>query len=51
VTRLRHQPSQRFGVARGYGVASEFMNSEKLSDFAKRYAEAWCSQGSADLAL
>jgi predicted ester cyclase len=43
VTRLRNPPSQRFGVARGYGVASELMNSENLSDFAKRYAQAWCS--------
>ena len=28
----------------GYGVASELMNSEKITEFAKRYAEAWCSQ-------
>ena len=37
-------PSPRFGVTRGYSVASELMNSENLSEFAKRYAEAWCSQ-------
>jgi len=34
VTRLRE----------GYGVASELMNSENLTEFAKRYAKAWCSQ-------
>ena len=28
----------------GYGVASELMNSENLTEFAKRYAKAWCSQ-------
>jgi len=33
VTRLRE----------GYGVASELMNSENLTEFAKRYAKAWCS--------
>jgi hypothetical protein len=33
VTRLRQ----------GYGVASELMNSDKLAEFAKRYAKAWCS--------
>jgi predicted ester cyclase len=54
VTRLRHPPSQSFGVTRGYGVASPpypgdgvasgLMNSENLSEFAKRYAKAWCSQ-------
>ena len=27
----------------GYGVASELMNSENLTEFAKRYAKAWCS--------
>ena len=27
-----------------YGVASELMNSENLSEFARRYANAWCSQ-------
>ena len=31
-------------LRQGYGVASELMNSENLSEFAKRYAEAWCSQ-------
>ena len=30
-------------LRQGYGVASELMNSETLSEFAKRYAEAWCS--------
>jgi SnoaL-like domain len=34
VTRLR-------GASR---VASELMNSENLTEFAKRYAKAWCSQ-------
>jgi predicted ester cyclase len=34
VTRLRQ----------GYGVASKLMNSENLSEFAKCYAQAWCSQ-------
>jgi uncharacterized protein (TIGR02246 family) len=34
VTRLRQ----------GYGVASELMNSENLSEFAEQYAKAWCSQ-------
>jgi len=34
VTRLRED----------YGVASELMNSENLSEFARRYANAWCSQ-------
>ena len=38
MTRLRHPPSRRFGVA------SELMNSENLTEFAKRYAKAWCSQ-------
>jgi SnoaL-like polyketide cyclase len=38
VTRLRLSPSRRFGVA------SELMNSENLSEFAKRYAAAWCSR-------
>jgi len=33
VTRLRE----------GYGVTSELMNSENLTEFAKRYAKAWCS--------
>jgi len=33
VTRLRQ----------GYGVASELMNSDKLPEFATRYAKAWCS--------
>jgi predicted ester cyclase len=33
VTRLRQ----------GYGVPSELMNSQNLSEFAKRYAKAWCS--------
>ena len=37
-------PSPRFGVTRGYGAASKLMNSEKLTAFAKSYAEAWCSQ-------
>ncbi len=41
--RLRHPPSLRFRVTRGYGVASELMNSMNLSEFAKRYAKAWCS--------
>ena len=36
-------PSPGFGVTRGYGVPSELMNRETLSEFAKRYAEAWCS--------
>ncbi len=27
----------------GYGVTSELMNSENLTEFAKRYAKAWCS--------
>ena len=27
-----------------FGVASELMNSENLTEFAKRYAKAWCSQ-------
>jgi predicted ester cyclase len=40
VTRLRQ----------GYGVASELMNSEKLNDFAARYAKAWCSQNSESVA-
>ena len=31
-------------MTRGCGVASELMNSENLSEFAERYAEAWCSQ-------
>lgn len=31
-------------LRQGYGVASELMNSESLSEFAKRYAKAWCSQ-------
>lgn len=31
-------PSQQFGVA------SELMNSENLSEFARCYAKAWCSQ-------
>ena len=44
MTRLSHPPSRRFGVTRGYGVASELMNSENLSEFARRYANAWCSQ-------
>lgn len=44
MTHLGHPPSRRFGVARGYGVASELMNSENLSEFAKRYANAWCSR-------
>lgn len=44
MTPLRHPPPPRFRVARGYGTASELMNSEKLTAFAKRYAEAWCSQ-------
>ena len=30
-------------LRQGYGVASELMNSEALSEFAKQYAEAWCS--------
>ena len=34
----RDPPSRRFGVA------SELMNSENLTEFAKRYAKAWCSQ-------
>jgi SnoaL-like polyketide cyclase len=34
VTRLRES----------YGVASELMNKENLTEFAKRYAKAWCSQ-------
>jgi hypothetical protein len=38
VTSLRRPPSRRFGVA------SELMNSENLTEFAKRYAKAWCSQ-------
>jgi hypothetical protein len=29
---------------RGDGLASELMNSEKLTEFAKRYAEAWCTR-------
>jgi uncharacterized protein (TIGR02246 family) len=33
VTRLRQ----------GYGVASELMNSDELTEFAKRYVKAWCS--------
>ena len=37
-------------LRRGYGVASELMNSEKLSEFAKRYAEAWCSQNPKEVA-
>ena len=37
-------PSQHFGVTRGYGVGNELMNNENLSEFAKRYAKAWCSQ-------
>ena len=28
----------------GYGVASELMNSANFTEFAKRYAKAWCSQ-------
>jgi predicted ester cyclase len=40
VTRLRQ----------GYGVASELMNSENLSEFAERYAEAWCSQNPEEVA-
>ena len=31
-------------LLRGNGVASELMNSENLSEFARRYANAWCSQ-------
>ena len=37
-------PSRRFGVA------SELMNSENLTEFAKRYAEAWCSQNPESMA-
>ena len=37
MTRLRLPPSRRFGVA------SELMNTENLTEFAKRYAKAWCS--------
>jgi len=40
VTRLRQ----------GYGVASELMNSENLSELAERYAEAWCSQNPENVA-
>jgi D-arabinose 1-dehydrogenase-like Zn-dependent alcohol dehydrogenase len=43
-------PSSRFGVTRGYGVASELMNSQNLSEFAKRYAQAWCSQNPENVA-
>jgi predicted ester cyclase len=31
-------------LRQGYDVASELMNSENLTEFAKRYAEAWCSR-------
>ena len=31
-------------LGQGYGVASELMNSENLTEFAERYAKAWCSQ-------
>ena len=30
-------------LRQGYGVASELMNSDKLPEFATRYAKAWCS--------
>jgi predicted ester cyclase len=36
-------PSPRFSVTTGYDAASKLMNSEKLTAFAKRYAEAWSS--------
>ena len=36
--RFRHPPSLRFGVTKGYGVANELINSENLSEFARRYA-------------
>ena len=31
-------------------MASELMNGENLSEFAERYAEAWCSQNPEDVA-
>ena len=31
-------------------MASELMNSENLSEFAERYAEAWCSQNPENIA-
>ena len=34
-----------------YGVASELMNRENLTEFAKRYAEAWCSQNPESVAV
>ena len=37
MTSLRLPPARRFGVA------SELMNTENLTEFAKRYARAWCS--------
>jgi len=40
VTRLRQ----------GYGLASDLMNIENLTEFAKRYAEAWCSQNPENVA-
>jgi hypothetical protein len=30
-------------LRQGYGVASELMNSENLTEFAEQYAKAWCS--------
>ena len=44
MTRLREGYGGQARLIRGYGVASELMNSENLSEFAKRYAKAWCSQ-------
>ena len=37
-------------LRQGYGVASELVNSDKLTEFAKRYAEAWCSQNPENVA-
>src|SRR5262249_2706119 len=42
--RLGHPPSQRFGVT------SELMNSDNITEFAKRYAAAWCSQDPEEVA-
>jgi predicted ester cyclase len=37
-------------LLRGNGVASELMNSENLSEVAKRYTEAWCSHNPENVA-
>ena len=37
-------------LRQGYGAASELMNSENLSEFVERCAEAWCGENAESVA-